>query len=565
MFGKRFFYLPMIGLTIISAVGYSAFSQLLPQWLYQHNNDNLERQLDQALIAIHQDNPDSTPQSLDAYLGQHSLIGDSRRITIIDEQGTVIADTSLTLDEIAVLENHTAREEIAEALESGLGYGSRFSATTNKNVDYVAKPLYLENFQGVIRIADLHSQLEGLAAKIEMLVILLLLIVFAFMLMLSKYINREMKVILAREQKQLGKHVEEQTREIELLHRLASMLAACNSLVEAQQVIEDIIPRILGDINGAISIIRSSRNQLEIKLDWGGEWPADKSFTPEECWALRKGKTHLANDKFSTLPCAHMKAVGSEQTMCIPLTAHGNTIGMMHLYIHNEAFDDERTKLAFTISEHLGLALANLGLQEELKEQAVRDPLTGLHNRRFLEETIDHEFMRSQRQKAPLSLLMLDMDHFKRFNDSFGHDAGDYVLKSLATLLTENIRGEDIVCRVGGEELAVLLPDTDGILAMTVAEKLCGLVRDLHLDFHGQSLGKLTLSIGVSTYPTDAQDYETLTKQADVALYQAKDDGRDRALHCDLDVMTPPQTKELESPQGNVSVLEQKEKGTTTL
>ena len=346
----------------------------------------------------------------------------------------------------------------------------------------------------------------------------------------NKLIHQQVK----NEQDQQEERIEQSTQEIELLHRLANMLAACNSITEAQMVVEDILPRILGDVNGVVSLIRSSRNQLLVKLDWGGSWPGSKTYAPEECWALRKGKFHLANDKYTTLPCSHMAATGTDQTLCIPLIAHGNTIGMMHLYLGpNKDIEEKTQKLAFTVAEHLGLALANLNLQEKLREQAISDPLTGLYNRRYYEETINQELMRSNRHKQEMSLLMLDLDHFKRFNDNYGHDAGDYVLKTIGSLLLSTMRGEDTICRLGGEELAIILPNTSAEAAIKVANSLCRSVSDLHLAIKDLSLGKLSVSIGISTYPANGLQADDLTKLADIALYEAKGRGRDQSCHYD--------------------------------
>lgn len=147
-------------------------------------------------------------------------------------------------------------------------------------------------------------------------------------------------------------------------------------------------------------------------------------------------------------------------TMCIPLTAHGNTIGMLHLCLDGtDALADDTKRLAFTIAEHLGLALANLRLQEKLRSQAMRDPLTGLFNRRYFEEAFEKELSEASHKNTPISLLMLDLDHFKRFNDNFGHDAGDYALKEVANLLIREVDEEHIVCRLGGEELAIIAPN----------------------------------------------------------------------------------------------------------
>ena len=534
---KRFFYIPLAGLILLCIAGFFAFSLLMSNWLNEYSSKALESDLDRFTKTLQSNAPKDTPHALTEYLRQHSASYPRRRFTLIRANGEVVADSGLTIFEIAGLENHADRPEVKAALNNLKGRSTRYSSTIATDTMYLAKTIQFGDFEGVVRVATPLATTQRIARDLKTMVGSLLIVIVAGMALLARQVTYRVEKHLHDEQQQLELHVADRTREIELLQRLANMLAACNSLHEAQQVVQDIVPRILGDVNGAVSLMRSSRNQLEVKLDWGGDWPGATAFTPDECWALRKGKFHLANDKFTTLPCSHMRNVGEDQTLCVPLIAHGNTIGMMHLYTKNEDLCDERMQLAFTISEQLGLALANLTLQEKLREQAVRDTLTGLHNRRFLEESIDHELMRANRHNQKLSVLMLDMDHFKRFNDTFGHDAGDYVLKSLSSLLVNGVRGEDIVCRVGGEELCIILPNTDGSAAMEVADKLCHQIRDLHLDFHGQSLGKLTLSVGISTYPVDAEDYESLMKMADVALYEAKEHGRDHARHCNQQVM----------------------------
>lgn len=532
MMGKRFFYIPMGGLILITVIVFVIFVYAIESVIKQEAITRLKAGLNESMTIIKSDAPPIDIESFDQYLDTHFSDINERRLTIIDKSGLILADTALTYAEITKSQNYAKMEEIEIALKSGVGISTRFSATKKERTIYIAKPIIFDNFEGVIRISVPYSIISQISYKLETLVAFLLTLILIFMFILGQRVSSQMRILWRQRNAQLGQHVEDRTRDIELLQRLANMLAACNSINEAQQVVQDIIPRVLGDLNGSVSLMQSSRNQLEIKLDWGGEWPGAKTFFPVECWALRKGKFHLSNDQYTTLPCSHMSDVGSDQTMCIPLIAHGNTIGLMHLYMHNEKVTEELKQLAFTIGEHLGLALANLNLQEKLRDQAVRDPLTGLHNRRYLEEVIDHEFMRSKRYKQPLSLLMLDMDHFKLFNDNFGHDAGDYVLKSLGSLLNNSVRGEDVVCRVGGEELAILLPNSSPSAAIEVANKLCDKVRELHMEFNGQSLGKLTLSIGISTYPIDAENYEVLMKKADTALYEAKDNGRDRALYC---------------------------------
>jgi diguanylate cyclase (GGDEF)-like protein len=228
-----------------------------------------------------------------------------------------------------------------------------------------------------------------------------------------------------------------------------------------------------------------------------------------------------------------MADVGEDQAMCIPLTAHGNTIGMLHLYFGDKSIvvSEHRRQLAFTVAEHLGLALANLSMQEKLRAQAISDPLTGLYNRRFFEEQLAEELVMSKREQSALSLLMLDLDHFKRFNDNFGHDAGDFVLKSISTLLVDMVSDEKVVCRLGGEEFAIIAPNTSVGDSQNLAQKICDAIRQLHLKMKDLTLGQLSISIGIATAPTNSIEIDELIKFSDVALYESKERGRDQVLH----------------------------------
>ncbi|GAA3918161.1 diguanylate cyclase [Litoribacillus peritrichatus] len=500
-------------------------------WFLKHTDEQLINLVHATKLTLDKTYHDNQIPRLDRITDELHEIRPDYRVTLIKTDGTVVGDSTLTPSEILHAENHAKRSEIIQASKEGIGRSTRHSKIMDEDLIYYAEVFKDDNFEGFIRVSTstehMTSALWGLRTLLTFIFLGVLSILLVLMVMSHKMLNHH----ISEEREGLEDRVAERTKEIELLHRLANMLAACNTMSEAQQVVGDIVPRLLGDINGAISLMRSSRNQLEIKLDWGGNWPGEKSYAPDECWALRKGKFHLANDEHTTLPCKHMHTVNGDQTLCIPLIAHGNTIGILHLYLKDENLNEEKQQVAFTIGEHLGLALANLNLQDKLREQAIRDPLTGLYNRRFLEESLDHEIMRAQRREQCLSVLMLDVDHFKRFNDTFGHDAGDYVLKSLGSLLTENLRGEDIVCRIGGEELAIVLPETGLENSDIVAAKVCDLIREQHLNFHGQSLGQLTISIGIATYPHQGDKAEVLLKSADIALYEAKESGRDRFCH----------------------------------
>ena len=535
MLKKRLFLLPMLCLAGLSVACVMTFGFLAQDWKLEYFQKELERSLDRIVSVIKNDKPSNDIESIQRYLHNNSLVNKNQRLTVVNSQGVVLGDTGVSLNALKNMDNHQSRKEISQAFQGSLGVSVRHSETLNTNLIYVAKPIQYGSLDGVVRLAMPLAFAENFVFQLQLFLAGLLIVILFIMLGLGMMTYHFVQNRLELKQHQLEDDVALRTKEIELLQRLANMLAACNSISEAQQVVEDVIPRILGHVNGAVAMIRSSRNQLEIKLDWGGEWPGAKAYAPDECWALRKGKYHLSQDSFASLPCSHMDGIGDHHCLCIPLIAHGNTIGIMHFDMGEKAFDHEIMQLAFTVAEHLGLALANLNLQEKLREQAVRDPLTGLHNRRYLEEAMPQEIMRAKRHQQPLSVLMLDMDHFKLFNDNFGHDAGDYVLKSLAIMLNDCLRGEDTACRIGGEEMAVLLPNTDSLAAGVVAKRLCEEVRKMALSFRGQSLGNLTLSIGVASN-ADAASGEDMLKQADLALYEAKDKGRNQYRYCDANL-----------------------------
>ncbi|HQO28926.1 MAG TPA: GGDEF domain-containing protein, partial [Accumulibacter sp.] len=192
---------------------------------------------------------------------------------------------------------------------------------------------------------------------------------------------------------------------------------------------------------------------------------------------------------------------------------------------------DARRQLVQMTSENIGLAIVNLRLRESLRSQSLRDPLTGLYNRRHMEDFMARECRRAQRQRRPVSFMMADVDHFKRFNDKHGHQAGDALLAGLANTLQQRLRGDDIACRYGGEEFIVILPGASLENVVQRAEGLRRLVADdLRIIYDGDELPGVTLSIGVSSFPMHGLNGEQCIRAADDALYRAKLAGRDRVV-----------------------------------
>jgi len=217
----------------------------------------------------------------------------------------------------------------------------------------------------------------------------------------------------------------------------------------------------------------------------------------------------------------------------MPLVAQSETVGLLYL----EGSADEETQLhqggedvTHMLRETVSLGLVNLRLREKLRSQSVRDPLTGLYNRRYLDESLELELARALRSETPIAAIMLDIDHFKKFNDTFGHDAGDVVLKEIADVLARSMRRGDIAGRFGGEEFLLLMPGADAERAIARAESMRRAIALLDVGYAGQKLGRITASFGVATFPRDAETAQSLVQAADKALYAAKDAGRDRVI-----------------------------------
>jgi diguanylate cyclase (GGDEF)-like protein len=237
----------------------------------------------------------------------------------------------------------------------------------------------------------------------------------------------------------------------------------------------------------------------------------------------------LADD--TTAPCAH--AAGVKNTyLCTPILAQGETLGIVHFQATSETPTLDASELSFktTFAGQVGLSLANIKLREALRTQSIRDALTGLYNRRYLEETLDRELRRAARAVQSLGLLMIDLDHFKKFNDTYGHDAGDAVLRETAQFLAKGIRAEDFVCRFGGEEFVVILPTADQEASQARAERLQSKMRELNVMHQGKTLGRITISIGVAAFPRHGTSPKELMAAADAALYEAKRRGRDQVV-----------------------------------
>ncbi|MGB3514443.1 MAG: PAS domain S-box protein, partial [Microcoleaceae cyanobacterium] len=327
--------------------------------------------------------------------------------------------------------------------------------------------------------------------------------------------------------------------ELELRHQemvqlgeMNEFLQACASAQEAHQMLADLLKPLFPGCAGSVFTMTDSENLLAMVANWGECVSNLPIFQPSECWALRRGHIHLVEANSPTLLCQHINvAHPPAKSLCIPMMAYGDTLGLLQLTaMKPEGLTEAKQQLGRTVAEHLALALANLELRETLKNQSIRDALTGLYNRRYLEEFLEQEIHRAHRSQDLVGVIMIDIDHFKKFNDTFGHDAGDLVLQEVGKTLTNAVRKSDVACRYGGEELMLILPGASLEETQKRAEEIRLAIRQLRLGYRDTTLDSITASFGVAGYPQHGGTVEQIIKVADSALYDAKKQGRDRTV-----------------------------------
>jgi diguanylate cyclase (GGDEF)-like protein len=332
--------------------------------------------------------------------------------------------------------------------------------------------------------------------------------------------------------------LEQHNTKMILLNEMGDLLQSCSTLEEAYNIIGQLGRRLFPEESGAIYMINNSQNLVEEAVSWGAYPPQQDTFALDECWALRRGRMHELNESGLELLCPHLRSRPPLIALCIPMMAQGETIGILHIQsglttsdpFDLVAFSKTEKQLALATADTIALALANLKLRTSLLHQSIRDPLTGLFNRRYLEETLEREIHRSIHLQRSLAVIMLDIDYFKRFNDTFGHEAGDTLLRELGNFLINQIRGGDFACRYGGEEFTLIFPEMSVTNMLQRAEKLREGIKDLHVKYRGEELETITVSLGIALFPEHGTTGKALLQAADTALYQAKHMGRDRAV-----------------------------------
>jgi diguanylate cyclase (GGDEF)-like protein len=324
-------------------------------------------------------------------------------------------------------------------------------------------------------------------------------------------------------------------REVAALFRMGELLQSSLSPDDMRRVVAHTAEELLPELEGAFYTFNNSRDRLDLLGAWGHcALPprVPEHFAPGECWALKRGRPHGCGVQ-QTLRCDHAgtgEPGAAGCSLCVPMQARCEVHGVLSFSAPaGTLLSPAQVELATALADGVSLALANLALREKLRNQALRDELTGLYNRRFLEETLPRLAAHAERRNAPISVLMLDLDHFKQVNDRYGHAVGDAVLREVGRLLLARLRRMDVACRYGGEELLVLMPDCAAADALVRGQELCDLVRGLR-DRADSGLPPVTVSIGVAAWPEHGERIGAVIEAADAALYAAKRGGRDRAV-----------------------------------
>lgn len=341
----------------------------------------------------------------------------------------------------------------------------------------------------------------------------------------SEYLRRQSaERILVREKQELTRHSQE-----------LALVSAGSELIQAAQdeaQLNDAVGRVLRDLlpgsSGYFGLVSPSKDLVEVCARWGGE-DAPATFAPSECVALQLGRPIHRSQALINVGCGHMRS-GAGDSICMPVRSATGHLGVLHLQ-STEVLAKERADSVALFAAHVALGLTNLRMREALRRQTVRDPLTGLFNRRYFDETLHRELSAARRDNVPLSVLMLDVDHFKQFNDTYGHVAGDDTLRQFGVLLRTGLRESDVVCRYGGEEFAVIVQGANLAEAFSRAERLRKLIEGTDVSSGGRTFAQVTTSIGIAC-STEFGHPEELVHAADVALYQAKRMGRNACWAC---------------------------------
>ncbi len=436
------------------------------------------------------------------------------RISYLTYKGVLIGDSELTFSEILSSPPLIERKEVIDAINNGNGTVKRYSHLNQKETVYFA--VYNEKSGFIARVSMPEHSFDSTIVNLRLNFIFIILATIACIALLGWFSINLIKKSVKKERDRQEVRIVNRTREITYMQTMTTLLNGAEHLEESAHILTNIMPKLLPNCSGAISLLENNETAYEL-THWGDNWPKEVSLLPTQCW-LKSTSNHADTEtEFCTK---------EGNILCVKLVNNKECLGSLHLIASSGNVDDNFKHHVDEIAKQISSALSNLILKERLKNEATRDPLTNLYNRRFMLETFKQSLNRTERHKGHLAVLLIDLDHFKSFNDEFGHDAGDMVLSEVAKLFQTNLRLEDIACRYGGEEFCVICPDTGLKDAFLLAEKLRERINKAVLTYKNKTLSAITMSIGISVFPNHGATTSELIAEADKALYKAKRNGR---------------------------------------
>jgi diguanylate cyclase (GGDEF)-like protein len=324
--------------------------------------------------------------------------------------------------------------------------------------------------------------------------------------------------------------LKQRNSEATLLNEMGDLLQSCVAIENVYMIVKQFGVELFPEQSGALYILEPDVNILEVVSTWGNNPARETEFTPDACWALRRNRIQSVTDARFKVRCDHVETELPFPYLCIPMMAQSEILGMLHIRGSVDQPIENLTQLASMFAGRVALAISNLRLSEKLRRQSIRDPLTNLFNRRYMEEMMKRELRRATRHNRPIGVIMMDIDHFKDYNDQFGHTAGDVMLRKFGSFLHVHIRGEDIACRYGGEEFIAVLVEASLSDTLRRAHLLCEGISQISV-YHGElKLTGITASLGVASFPEHGETMQELIEAADKALYRAKRNGRNQVM-----------------------------------
>jgi len=514
-------YMPILVIVAIFIISVLGIEYHLKNILHKRFEQELRNLASFSLsaIALIDDKHQGTHSSFSSLA--NSIAGaSSARIGYFSTDGSLLGDSQLTVSEIARAENYRQREEIVAALANGQGRAVRFNPLLSKEVIHITS--YDNNLGYIVRASlptdSYQNAIVDLRWSFSAIIFVTIIVIVIFGLLAIRMVN----IAVQKERNMQELRIVARTREITLIQTMSTMLTSADCMEDAARILGNIIPKLLPRLSGAIFLTCDDNKQSKELMHWGEDWPSEVSKLSMQCWQKNQAPT---ND---SLPanCEGLDCHLSANAVCVNLVSENYLLGTLYLVSAGGLIDNKYRNIAVNLAEQISYGLANLHLKDLLRNQAIRDPLTDLYNRRFMFEALEQALNRAERHQAHLAVLMIDLDYFKLFNDSYGHEAGDVVLIKVAEAFKNNLRLEDIACRYGGEEFCIICPDINVSDAYRLAEKLRACVGRLSLSYKSNSLGKITISTGVAIFPNHADSSHQLIDQADQALYQAKKQGR---------------------------------------